>query len=544
MKRFATQNEINAATTEVDVNAAIKLLQKNGGYKNLNEEQREELELLCPKGGPVIGATASGKLLTLDIGSHILSLAATGRGKTRRELMPTLTTLILNGKGNFIINDMKAELYRTMQPLMELAGYRVFCLDLRCPAESPHRYNPLYEAFAAWSAGDTDEANIIIRSLASAIFTDKEGSQSDPFWHMVARSYFTGLAMSMLQSHCTPDEFTIESVSTINALLNGGPNKRKMVREFFDKCGGVAKTEATATINAPDDTRASIMSVFGSPISLFTSQDALMNLMSSSSFRAKDLLNPRTAIFIITPDEKGYIAPLAQAIMDQLFSQLMTIASKNPSGKLPHPIYALLDEFGNISTPLSCFGDVISAGRSRNIFMNVVLQSESQLQHVYGNELAQTISNNIYNRIFLGTRDATYLERFSKGLGVYKAPSGRVKPVMTPLELQQLECRATESEAVIQTSNLRPFVATLPDISCINLPTELAQQPQSTFPKKKRPVFSVERHMLSEQTLPKSDTPQTLDSLLKPNPRTKKDIESRIGVIDSAIEEIISSKAD
>ena len=59
----------------------------------------------------------------------------------------------------------------------------------------------------------------------------------------------------------------------------------------------------------------------------------------------------------------------------------------------------------------------ITAGRSRKIFLMLVLQDYTQLASIYGEQDAATIRNNCNIHIFIGTKDAKTRKEFSENCG-------------------------------------------------------------------------------------------------------------------------------
>ena len=104
--------------------------------------------------------------------------------------------------------------------------------------------------------------------------------------------------------------------------------------------------------------------------------------------------------------------------------------------------------------------------------------------------------------MFLGTRDPEYLKQFSEQLGEYVSPGGKTMPRMTRGQLQRLEKRANETEAVVLMENLVPFVATLPDYESIcplssKVGCETKNAKASRLPPIPRRVFDMKSHVES-----------------------------------------------
>lgn len=487
-----------------NVRGAVELLERRGGYARLVEDEadRRKLGELCPDGGLVVGSRGSGSVQVAPGDSHSLIIGCSGRGKTRRAIIPMAETMILAGH-NLVVNDMKGEIVEALAGLLELMDYSVHVVDLRHPACSPDQYNPLSAAWTSWNSGDRDGAARLIRNFAFTVFSSSAAAYGvDPFWENSAQDYFTALCLGMLEAKCDLEEFTLESVAAMDRDSMGRPRGRAPLDMFFSHMEGtIASFSAAGTLGAPEATKASILSVWRQDMSIYSSQEGLMSVLSRSSFDASALAGKRTAIFLISPDEHSELAPIATAILGQLMAQAISLAEASDEARR-QPVDFVLDEFGNLSKRIPSFGEVVSACRGRGIKLHVCVQSDAQLEHVYGRELKDAIIGNMYNHLFLGTRDPCYLKQLSEQLGEYVTPGGKTVPRMTSGQLQRLEKRAGETEAVVLMEDLAPFVAALPDYESI-CPTLPRTGRESRHPEEDRRalpprrVFDVRSHVRS-----------------------------------------------
>lgn len=463
--RFAGPDDVVRGTEKCYIRKAINLLKTNGGY---DFSVADELGRLCPNGGLVVGSNEEGAVQIATGDSHSLIVGCSGRGKTRRVIIPTVETLILACR-NIVVNDMKGEVLESVKSLLELMDYDIFVLDFRNPQCSPHMYNPLSSAWHAWNEENRDAAARLLRSFAFTVFSNsaESGAKVDPFWEASSQEYFIGLALGMLEAGCCEEEFTLESIAAMDRTQANYSRGKTPLDKFFARLNGtLAANAAAGTLGAPSDTKASILSVWRQEMSIYCSQDGLMRLLSYSNFDASVLFGEKTAIFLISPDERAELAPIVTAIFGQLMSETIALAERC-GGTLKLPVDFVLDEFGNLARRISNMGGIVSACRSRGIKLHFCVQSDAQLEHVYGSDLKEVILGNIYTQIFLGTRDYNFLKRFSEQLGEYTTLSGKSERRLTPGQLQRLEKRGDETEAVVLIDDLEPFVATLPDFETL-----------------------------------------------------------------------------
>lgn len=88
----------------------------------------------------------------------------------------------------------------------------------------------------------------------------------------------------------------------------------------------------------------------------------------------------------------------------QAFKTLFEYAESLPSSRLPIPVHVLCDDFATGSRILN-FPEYISIFREKQISVTLLVQSESQLESMYGSEDATTIINNCDTYLYMGGMD-------------------------------------------------------------------------------------------------------------------------------------------
>jgi type IV secretion system protein VirD4 len=99
----------------------------------------------------------------------------------------------------------------------------------------------------------------------------------------------------------------------------------------------------------------------------------------------------------------------------QLFNLLCEKADDVYGGRLPYHVRCLIDEAANIGQ-IPRLEKLMATIRSREISACLVLQAQSQLKAIY-KENADTIVGNCDSAIFLGGKEKTTLEEWSRILG-------------------------------------------------------------------------------------------------------------------------------
>lgn len=490
--KFATPNEVCKRTVCVHAASALELLKKAGSYSTILKDEKLSalFDTLVPGAGTVVGSFKEGTFQVLETDSHDVIVASSGRKKTRAEILPSVISYALAGLP-IIVNDMKGEVLDAIKPVLDAMEYKTYVLDFRNPASSPNCFNPLSLAWDCYAKKSPDEAAKVIRNIAEVLYSDLSKNTNDYFWPSMAIEYFSGLALGMLELRTAKQvkDFTIEGV--YNFSKKGVNPLREL---FLNIEGSVAEHNVHGILWAPSDTRSSIESVFSDPLSIFCSQKGLMNLLSHSDFSPSDLTQSHTALFVISPDENSTMAPIVTAVFSQLMSELVSIATR-AGGALPYSVQFVLDEFGNLCR-IPNFEHIVSAARSRGLRLHICLQSTYQLSLVYGNDVKNIITGNIYNWIYMGTRDLAFLKEFSEQLGTYTTSTGNTEPILNIQNLTMLEKRECETEAICLIEDLKPYLAVLPDYEYLYEPFftgSSKKEPTDTQPHEKKPTDSTKK---------------------------------------------------
>ena len=433
--RWCTDKEMKATLSELDV--------KNPHYDKA--------------GFPIISNDQ--KFWVDDGESHNIVIGSTGTGKTQCIIHPLVKILTKKGE-SMIITDPKGEIYRESAGLLKKEGYQIIVLNFRDPQRG-NCWNPLNLPYKLYKAGNTDKAMEILDDLASNILYDEASSNQDPFWEKTSADYFAGLALGLFEDG-KEEEVNINS---INLMTNIGEDKcgprSTYIKEYFNMKdpASSAYTCASGTINAPDDTKNSILSTFRQKIRLFASRENLSEMLSQNDFDIDSIGKKKTAVFMIIQDEKKTYHALATIFIKQCYESLIDVAQHTDDGKLPVRTNFILDEFANMP-PLKDITTMITAARSRQIRFTMIIQNFAQLDAVYGKENAQTIRSNCNNLLYLLTTELAALEEISKLCGDKMVKVGKgdkereeARPLATVSDLQKMK----QFEAIVIRTRLNPF---------------------------------------------------------------------------------------
>ena len=419
--------------------------------------------------GPVL-AYDNGKILTHDGEGHVMILGVSGSGKSRRGTIPMTMSFIKN-RQSAVIADAKGEIYANTKHMIP-DEYDVHVIDFRnLYEEGAEGWNPLHAPYVLWKAGTPENRHIaeqMIEGLAHTMYPEAKGT--DPFWIKEARNVFLAAVYALFE-FAEADQINLASVYYL--ISKGeerfGPSTYlKTFVEMSESNENVAM-QLQSYVTTANDTRAGIRSTFLDGLSIATKSISVRNFLSHDELRINDLRGDKpTLIYIIIPDETPIYDELTGVLVSQLMNHYVRIAEQKYGGKLPIRVNVLLEELGNIGRAITNLPHLMSAGRSRNIRVEFVLQSISQLVDIYGESNATTIMSNCDVRIAFRVNHWDTLTELSRICGEREINcEGHIsrEPLITQSQLAAMET----GQALVIVSGRVKFVTWIPDFTEMNI---------------------------------------------------------------------------
>ena len=371
-----------------------------------------------------------------DDDSHTLVIGSTGSGKTQSILLPQ-TKLAIKAGESLLVHDVKGEIFATLNEELKDANYNTIVINLANTLKSD-KFNILTLPYTLYKNGDKDKAIDMLDNIAYYFLSnEKVNNTSDPFWVNSACSLFIGLALYLFEN---------EKEENINI------NKIFELSTEFDKICDYIKTISKSSpiyINlspialAPNETKGSILAVFGQRMRYFVTKKQLLQVLSDETLDLKKILAEKTAIFVISNNDLAS-RRLTPLIIDEIYN-MVKINESNRRFNF------ILDEFENF-IPIKDFNNMVTLARSYNIKMTVFIRSFLDLKNVYGGENTELLKIAFGNIIYLMANDIETLDEISKMCGKQKV-DGEFIPLISAEELKLLE----PFEAVILIPRLNPY---------------------------------------------------------------------------------------
>ena len=304
-----------------------------------------------------------------------------------------------------MFTDPKGELYDKTAGYLKEHGYEIKLLNLVNPVSSDS-YNPLFHI----------ANNIDVDVIANTIIKGQqvEGNKADPYWDDMAEMLLKALIYYLLAVRPPEEQNLASCAELVRAANNNSGNNllTELMNELpFDH---PARMNYKSIEIASDKTYSSILSTLQSKLGKFDSKE-IADVTSTNTIDFEELATKKTALYVVASDTHTAYNFLLTIFFAQMIQHLYDFADKNPDGKLPLPVFFILDEFSNIGQ-IPDFDKKISTSRSRKISFSVILQNLDQLKAVY-EKSAETIIGNCDTHVFLGSNSPETCEYFSKQLG-------------------------------------------------------------------------------------------------------------------------------
>ena len=458
--------------------------------------------------------TKKGYDITFSKPAHTLIIGTTGSGKTTTFINPTIQILSNTRiKPSMLISDPKGELYSLHAKSLIKKGYDVKVLDLRNPYCSI-RWNPLEKPFEMYQEMLSLDDKVRVNEeegyyiFEDKIYYDKEELQStiqvkkqeifdevyedlndicsvlcpiknksEPIWESGAKNFILAITLAMLEDSENPElGMTKEKFNFYNVMkiaTNTQDDCEELI-QYFNHRSPISKSVSLSkqVLDASDKTRGSYLSTVFDKLSLFSDM-SICSLTSANEIDFGVIVDKPTALFLQIPDEKETRHTLAAMVILQAYKALVAKANTYPDLSLPRSVYFLLDEFGNLPQ-IHKLEQMITVGRSRKIWLALVVQSYAQLAKVYDEKSADIIKSNCNIQIFIGTTDQKTIEEFSKKCGNYSiiqknvsfsssndgvgsSVSVKERPLIYPTELAQLNNNQDMGNVIVSIFGYSPI---------------------------------------------------------------------------------------
>lgn len=328
--------------------------------------------------------------------NNIAIVGSPGSGKTmsicEARLLETYNT-------NLIVTLSKRKLIEKYTPLFQKRGYNVMVLDFVRPGDSNIAFDPL-----CYINSYAD-----IRFLAEAIVMAnprKKNSSADPYWDDAAISLLCAEITYVILTINNP---TFADVVALNNELEFVGDSGQIVTNFDGRIERESKRETSPFLmtcwrtfkNLPIKTAGCVHSTLNTTLDTIFSPELLSMIKKKKKIDFSNLTDEKTILFVLTSAVNPAIHSFVNLFYGQMFKDLYEIAEKKADGALEIPVHCICDDFA-CGSPVLNFAEYIAIFREKNISVTLMLQSEQQLESMYGFEDSRTILNCCDTYIYMG----------------------------------------------------------------------------------------------------------------------------------------------
>ena len=354
---------------------------------------------------------------------HILTAGVTGSGKSN-----ILAKSILETWQDIIVSiDIKGELSRHYQCLLQRHLVRRPCIVF-----DPSNGGSHYDVYALLKKGDS-RFKQYVREIVYAIIP-KPADVRDPYWIDMARDMLTGAIVYYY-------ELGLDFIGTI--LMVQDTPTAELCKEIIREGSSNARMYVSEIASLPRRQQAAIGTEVKRHTMVFATDPDIQSALSCSedeedcfnAFSWESIVSDAEApnVFLsISQDRLAQWSGVLRVMITQLIRQLERRPEKySLKGHSMKPFLLLLDEFpllGNIED----IDTAITTLRSKNVTLNIVIQSMTQLDKVYGENVRKTLVDNCDYKVILRVTEPDTQKYLSEMIGTVPTVRGGASQSYSP----------------------------------------------------------------------------------------------------------------
>ena len=354
--------------------------------------------------------------------NNVLCVAGTNGGKTTSVGEPNI---LHSENRSLVVLLTKRRVMDDYRDPLKRRGYNVKTLDLVHPEKSDVGYDPMLHI--------KDESDIV--GLAkSLVFASGCTSAKEPYWENSAADLFTAFVKlaRLLYGENARMENVLERIRQIDVQPRSSGEDEECdeweedeINIPIGECCPAEQFEAFKDVDPQmfmnwyqyyenaANTRACIRSMMVSAVNGVMTKKIQQVMAKKEQLEFTDLVNRKTALFILTSPVNPALHPFANLVLGSMFKELFEYAESLPGGRLPIPLMAICDDFAT-GGQIPNFQQLISIFREKGISVMMLIQSLSQLEAMYGYNGALTIMDNSDNLVYMGGNDLNTADQIAR----------------------------------------------------------------------------------------------------------------------------------
>jgi type IV secretion system protein VirD4 len=363
------------------------------------------------------------RLLRLPGQLFVILAAPTRSGKGVGIVIPNL----LEYQGSAVVLDIKQENFALTSGWRASQQQTIYLFNPFAENQRSHRWNPL-----GYVSPDPNFRITDLQAIAAMLYPH---SDQDRFWVGQARNTFLALALYLFEKRDANDEqeeipLHERKPPTLGQIYRtasaGKDNLKKHLQNLSQKpfLSEAAKLTFANLLSQSEKTFSSIMGFFQAPLHAWLNP-ILDAATSANDFDLRDVRKKKMTIYIgIQPNKLAESA----LIVNLFFSQLINVNTNelpehNPA--LKYPCLLLMDEFTAIGK-VEIIAHAVSYMAGYNLRLLPIIQSRSQLDTVYGPDMARAIFTNHALQILFTPREQQDANEYSEMIGYITVKKDRL----------------------------------------------------------------------------------------------------------------------
>lgn len=347
-----------------------------------------------------------------QINNNVLVCGSSGSGKTMSITEPKL---LYTNNASLIVTLSKRRLVSDYSELFRQRNYNVWDLNFVSPNESGAAYDPL-QYVKNWSD---------VKELSTAIVmadSRKKDSTADPYWDLAGIRLLSALISFVLMTNRKGTMADVVGLFKTLQISSCEGGIKTTLDDAFEKIRKIDRKHFVISCwdtfrNTPIKTAGCIYSTLAAMINTVFTPELCDMMKKAQKIDFKKLSSVKTILFVTTSAVNPSLNIFANIFYSQMFKELFEIGEKNKNGRLDIPVHVICDDFACGAKILN-FEEYISIFREKGIAVTMMLQSESQLESIYGEAQATTIINNSDTYIYLGGMDLYTARSVSERLNI------------------------------------------------------------------------------------------------------------------------------
>lgn len=346
------------------------------------------------------------------LNNNVIVCGSSGCGKTMSVSEPRLLETF---HSSVIAVVTKRRIVNKYKKVFMERGYVVEDLNFISPRESSVAYDPLQYV------GSYSDITFLARSIVKSN-PGKEQSVADPYWDEAAISLLSAEIAYVLMTKQNP---TFIDVLEMNDKIEFKESGGQIATSFDDEFDYIARKDPACFAvscwksfrQLPIRTASCVFGTLNTMIDTIFSPELRKMIGKKRKVDFERMAENRTVLFVSASAVNPALYCFINMFYAQAFKSFFEYAESLPDGKLPVPVHVLCDDFATGSRILN-FAEYISIFREKQISVTLLLQSESQLESMYGCDDATTIINNCDTYVYMGGMDLKTGRSISERLNV------------------------------------------------------------------------------------------------------------------------------